>query len=71
MRLGELHGWPVHETPLHGDELAGVDELWLTNALIGVRPVRAIGNRPLPSSLPQFESCRAQWRQTYGWDPAH
>jgi len=38
-------GLQVCERALHLDELAGADEVWATNALIGVRRVARVGNR--------------------------
>ncbi|NOZ95180.1 MAG: aminotransferase class IV [Acidobacteria bacterium] len=45
---GEL-GLSPSEQPLSLDDLLAADEVWTTNALIGVRPVGAIGSRTFAS----------------------
>lgn len=48
MEVAAGHGVAVEETRLHPDDLDGADELFLTNSLIGVWPIRRIDGRATP-----------------------
>jgi branched-subunit amino acid aminotransferase/4-amino-4-deoxychorismate lyase len=45
--LAREAGIPTHEGGFPCDELAGADEAFITNALVGALPLRKIGDRPL------------------------
>lgn len=68
--LARTLGWTVAETPITPDDLASADEVWLTNSLIGLRPVRTIDERPLPTARPLLELMRSAWQTRHGWDPS-
>jgi branched-subunit amino acid aminotransferase/4-amino-4-deoxychorismate lyase len=62
-------GIPAHEHTYRLTELLQADEIWLTNSLIGIRPVSQIGDRLVASVWPVLDVFRARWRADFGWDP--
>ncbi|MEJ5348611.1 MAG: aminotransferase class IV [Desulfosoma sp.] len=59
-RLVELlreDGWIVEEKDLQEKDLSNFHAVWMTNALLGIMPIRAIDGRPLPRLL-GFEASR-------------
>jgi 4-amino-4-deoxychorismate lyase len=50
-------------------DLADASEVWLTNSLIGIRPVARIGSRVLPAERPVLAELRRKWTEKFGWDP--
>ncbi len=53
-RLVELlreDGWMVEEKDLQEKDLSTFQAVWMTNALLGIMPIRAIDGRPLPRLL--------------------
>lgn len=55
-------GWIVKEKDLSAENLARCDALWMTNALVGIMPIRAIDGRPLPRLL---HSRAARYRELF------
>lgn len=49
--------------------LQRASEIWMSNSLIGVRPVAEYGKRALTGLWPVLQRFRAAWQSTYGWDP--
>ncbi|ROR01501.1 aminotransferase class IV [Desulfosoma caldarium] len=41
-------GWTIEERNLSKDDLDQFDAIWMTNALVGIMPIRAVDGRPLP-----------------------
>jgi 4-amino-4-deoxychorismate lyase len=48
LALAAAGGVPVRECALSAQDLAAAEELFLTNALIGIRPVRELEGAALP-----------------------
>ena len=63
------HGFTLAEGRLCCLDLDAAEAIWLTNSLIGIRPVAVLGDRSVPSQHPLLERLRIAWRQAYGWDP--
>ncbi|WP_027132615.1 aminotransferase class IV [Geminicoccus roseus] len=58
-RLVEVWPGPVREEPLGPDDLLRADEAFLTNSLIGVRPLVALDGRPVGCGRPGPAAARA------------
>jgi branched-subunit amino acid aminotransferase/4-amino-4-deoxychorismate lyase len=69
LALAGAQGWPVREGEFSVRDLAAASEIWLTNSLIGVRPVAVFAGRQLDSAHPVLHRLRAAWREAHGWDP--
>lgn len=59
LELAVQHGYPVNQGRIRPSELGGADEIFLTNSVIGVYPVRSVEGRscavgPLASALRQL-----------------
>lgn len=55
-------GWTVEEKHLSEKDLDQFDAVWMTNALVGIMPIRAVGGRPLPRL---FRSRAAHYRNLF------
>jgi branched-subunit amino acid aminotransferase/4-amino-4-deoxychorismate lyase len=69
LALAKALGWDVREWRVTRDDVDAADELWLSNSIIGIRRVVAIGERELTGAGERFEALREAWRGRYGWDP--
>jgi branched-subunit amino acid aminotransferase/4-amino-4-deoxychorismate lyase len=69
LALAISRGWPVIEGEYDRGAIATATEVWLTNSLIGVRPVSAIAERRLPENHPWLDRLRTAWHEQQGWDP--
>ncbi len=74
MRANVLACAPAFEIEIREGGFSKVDlekasEVWLTNSLIGIRPVAALGDKPFPRHRPVLEKIRAGWQRLHGWDP--
>jgi branched-subunit amino acid aminotransferase/4-amino-4-deoxychorismate lyase len=69
LTLARVRGWLVREGEFTRDELARASELWLTNSLIGIRPVAMLAGRQFDAAYPYLDRLRAAWREAHGWDP--
>jgi 4-amino-4-deoxychorismate lyase len=63
------NGFKIREGVYTPRDLADASEVWLTNSLIGIRPVTRIGDRALPPDRPVLDELRRKWREEQGWDP--
>lgn len=70
LTLARALKWDVRETRLARRDLETADEAWLTNSLIGVRPVSELGGTQLPAARPMLDRLRAKWQCVHGWDVA-
>lgn len=61
--------WRVIESRPDRAALDEATEIWLTNSLIGIRPLSQLGSRVLPSDRPWLTRFRAEWSSVWGWDP--
>lgn len=62
-------GVRVCERPIARTEVASADEVWLTNSLIGIRPVSALDSHPFGDNRPVLDQIRRTWIARHGWDP--
>jgi branched-subunit amino acid aminotransferase/4-amino-4-deoxychorismate lyase len=61
-------GFVAHEETYRLADGLRADEVWLTNSLIGIRPIARVGDRPLADRWPVLDAFRAKWRDEFGWD---
>lgn len=54
------------EEPVTLDALEKADEIFLTNSLIGIRPLAAFDDRRLPAPGPITAKLQAEWTRRYG-----
>ncbi|MDD3180080.1 MAG: aminotransferase class IV [Opitutaceae bacterium] len=57
----------VEERTLDCVAAHGADEIFVTNALIGLRPVVRLDDRFLPAPGPVTARLQQAWQRTYGW----
>jgi branched-subunit amino acid aminotransferase/4-amino-4-deoxychorismate lyase len=69
LALLRSHGWNVHEQDLTLAELTSATEVWLTNSLIGVRPIQKLDEHEFSDHRPKLAELRAAWTAKHGWDP--
>lgn len=69
LALAEALGWEIRERRVVRDDVDAADELWVSNSIIGLRRVVAIGERELSGGGERFEAFRGAWHGRYGWDP--
>lgn len=62
-------GIRIDEGDLNASDVAEASEIWLTNSLIGVKPVARIADRVLLLHRPMLEQFRRKWTEAHGWDP--
>lgn len=67
--LGQKQSWTVQEGVYSVADLANASEIWLTNSLIGIRPVTEFAGRTFDSGYPVWQKWRKAWQQAHGWDP--
>jgi branched-subunit amino acid aminotransferase/4-amino-4-deoxychorismate lyase len=67
--LARAVDWRVEEGQWTSADLDSASEVWLTNSLIGVRPVAQIAERRLPKEQPVLSRLREAWQERHGWDP--
>jgi branched-subunit amino acid aminotransferase/4-amino-4-deoxychorismate lyase len=67
LALARAGGFAVAERILPRAELAGAGEIFLTNSLVGIRPVAWLEGRGLPAPGPVTLRLQAAWRRLYGW----
>jgi branched-subunit amino acid aminotransferase/4-amino-4-deoxychorismate lyase len=71
LRLAASSGEPVRETATTIEDLGQADEVWLTNSLMGIKPVEAIDRRGFSVERPCLERMRARFTARFGWDPTY
>lgn len=62
-------GMSVRETTLSRADFETATEVWLTNSLIGIRPVSRLSGRAFPAGRPMLDRFSAAWQHAYGWSP--
>jgi branched-subunit amino acid aminotransferase/4-amino-4-deoxychorismate lyase len=65
LRLARAQGLPVEEGVVTAGDLRSAEEVFLTNSLIGVRPVAWLAGRRLPAPGPVTARLQAAFRQSY------
>jgi branched-subunit amino acid aminotransferase/4-amino-4-deoxychorismate lyase len=60
---------PVIEGMFCGSDVESAEEVWITNSLLGIRAVSAIGELALKPPFPVLDRLRTGWQQRHGWDP--
>jgi len=50
-------------------EVQQASEIWLSNSLLGLRPVTECAGQKLALPFPVLERFRSAWQGRYGWDP--
>jgi branched-subunit amino acid aminotransferase/4-amino-4-deoxychorismate lyase len=60
-------GWAVTECAIRASDLRAANEVWLSNSLIGLRPVGRFADTTF-GPTPRLEALRAAWRSRFGWD---
>ncbi len=69
--IGSAHeaGLVVRERRCAREEVEQAEALWVTNSLIGIRPVKRVDNRAFQVAPPLLGRLREAWSSRYGWDP--
>ena len=62
-------GISIAEGACSRHDLEQATEVWLTNSLLGLRPVVEFAGRQLAPQTPVLDRFRAAWRERHGWDP--
>lgn len=70
LTMARALGWEARETTVTREDFAGASEVWLTNSLIGVKPMRSLDALVFAAARPKLEALRRAWQASYGWDPA-
>jgi len=65
----QRYGISVREGSYRLTEVFAADEIWLTNSLIGIRPVARFDDRAMPAQRATLTAFRERWRQEFDWDP--
>lgn len=69
LALAKAQVWTVREGEYREADLLAASEIWLSNSLIGVRPLSCLGERGLDPNPPLLGELRTIWKRTFGWDP--
>lgn len=69
LALAAAHGWPVRTGVFTRADLTEASELWLTNSLVGVRPVASLEKHVFEAGYPVLHQLRVAWQAVHGWDP--
>lgn len=69
IKLAHELSWTVCQGSYGIAELEAAQEVWLTNAIIGVRHVVQLGERHFTADTPMLRRFRAEWQNRHGWDP--
>lgn len=67
--LAREQSWAVREGEFRPADLLAASEIWLSNSLIGLRPLSCLGERRFDPNPPMLGKLRAAWTKTFGWDP--
>lgn len=70
IRLTHTAGLKTVEGSYPVSDLAKASEVWVTNSLIGIRPVSQLDEVHYSGSHPVLRRFRAAWVKAHGWDPA-
>lgn len=62
-------GWDVKEQATTQPDVETASEIWLTNSLIGIRPVRQLAGRALHDGRPMLNRFAEAWQKEFGWSP--
>lgn len=62
-------GLKVREGRFDATDITAATEVWLSNSLIGLRPVTLLADRPFATVRPVLDRLRKAWRMRHGWDP--
>jgi branched-subunit amino acid aminotransferase/4-amino-4-deoxychorismate lyase len=60
-------GVPTVEEAIAVEALRAADEIFLTNSLIGIRPLAAVDDRRLPAPGVVTAKLQAEWTRRHGW----
>lgn len=69
LALGREAGLKVREGRFDATDITAATEVWLSNSLIGLRPVTLLADRPFATVRPVLDRLRKMWRVSHGWDP--
>ena len=67
LALARAEGLPAFEETMGTAELPTVDELFLTNSLVGIRPAASLEGRSWSAPGPVTLRLQAAWRRVQGW----
>jgi branched-subunit amino acid aminotransferase/4-amino-4-deoxychorismate lyase len=66
LELAHLEGFLVREAEVALAELPAAEEIFLTNSLVGLRPVAFLDGRSLPAPGPVTRRLQVAWRRLHG-----
>lgn len=69
LALARARSWRVREGECREADLLAASEIWLSNSLIGLRPLSCLGERQLDPNPPMLAQLRSAWTEAFGWDP--
>lgn len=69
LALARTLAWTVQEGEYRQADLRAASEIWLSNSLIGLRPLSCLGEDQFDPHPPRLGRLRGAWRQAFGWDP--
>ncbi len=67
--LAKELGLNVKEGHYRLSDLQQASEIWLSNSLLGLRPVTECADRSFSAPFPVLQRFRAGWEARHGWDP--
>jgi branched-subunit amino acid aminotransferase/4-amino-4-deoxychorismate lyase len=67
LELARAEGIPAAEGVVAVAELPAAEELFLTNSLVGIRPVARVDGSPRAAPGPVTLRLQAAWRRRHGW----
>lgn len=69
IRFAQETGVTVREQRCTRADVEASESLWVTNSLIGIRPVKRVDNHAFQLEPPLLGRLREGWVRRYGWDP--
>ena len=69
LALAEERGMTAKEGHHTLADLQQASEIWVSNSLLGLRPVTDLSGQGFGPSFPVLQQFRTIWREHYGWDP--
>ncbi len=69
LEVARAHHLEAREAIIAVSHLESASEVWLTNSLIGIRPVSHLAGRALPVRRPMLERLARAWQDSFGWHP--
>lgn len=67
--LAREQSWTVREGEFRPADLLSSSEVWLSNSLIGLRPLVCLGVHRFDTNPPLLGKLRLAWKKIFGWDP--